>query len=520
MINAVGREIPEEVLKATGKEAFKGAYAYDNHEYKKAAPKAHAMMDPNRSKIVENIHEALVKCEIKDGMTISFHHHFREGDYVVNMVMDEIHKMGIKGITICASSLGKANDAIVPYIEDGTIVGIQSSGVRGKIGEAISTGKLRDIAIMRSHGGRVRAIESGEVHIDIAFIGAPTCDEYGNMRANGGKSDCGVLSYAMVDAQYADRVVAITDCLVPFPNIPASISMTQVDFVCVVDEIGNPAKIATGAAKPTTDVRKIMMADYCTQFVINTPYFKDGFSYQTGVGGASIASTISLGKIMEERGIKMGLGLGGITTPMCNLLAKGLIDKIVDTQDFDMGAIESIKTNPNHIEISASEYADPFNKGAYVNKLDFVILASLEVDVNFNCNVVVGSDGVITGAQGGHPDTAAGAKCTIVIAPLLQGRIPAICSEVTTVTTPGESIDVVITDYGIAINPRRQDLIEAMKGVDLPFKTIEELRDIAYSIVGEPEKVQFGDRVVGIIEARDGTIMDVVRQIKPYEFAD
>ena len=73
MINAVGREIPEEVLKATGKEAFKGAYAYDNHEYKKAAPKAHAMMDPNRSKIVENIHEALVKCEIKDGMTISFH---------------------------------------------------------------------------------------------------------------------------------------------------------------------------------------------------------------------------------------------------------------------------------------------------------------------------------------------------------------------------------------------------------------------------------------------------------------
>ena len=128
----------------------------------------------------------------------------------------------------------------------------------------------------------------------------------------------------MVDAQYADKVVAVTDCLVPFPNIPASISMVDVDYVCVVDEIGNPAKIATGAAKPTTDVRKIMMADYCTKFVVNTPYFKEGFSYQTGVGGASIASTISLGKIMEERGIHMGLGLGGITTPMCELLAKGL----------------------------------------------------------------------------------------------------------------------------------------------------------------------------------------------------
>ena len=113
-----------------------------------------------------------------------------------------------------------------------------------------------------------------------------------------------------------------------------------------------------------------------------------------------------------------------------------------------------------------------------VNKLDFVILAALEVDVHFNCNVVVDSNGMITGAQGGHPDTAAGAKCAIVIAPLLQGRTPAICTDVTTVTTPGESVDVVITDYGIAINPKRQDLIEAMKDVDLPFKTIEELRDI------------------------------------------
>ena len=262
MINAVGREIPEEVLKATGKEPFKGVYAYDNYEYTKAAPTVRTLNDPTRSKLVENIHDALVKCGIKDGMVLSFHHHFREGDYVVNMVMEEVHKMGIKDITICASSLGKAHDPIVPYIEDGTITGIQSSGVRGKIGEAISTGRLKNLAIMRSHGGRVRAIESGEVHIDIAFIGAPTCDEYGNMRANGGKSDCGVLSYAMVDAQYADKVVAVTDCLVPFPNIPASISMVDVDYVCVVDEIGNPAKIATGAAKPTTDVRKIMMADY------------------------------------------------------------------------------------------------------------------------------------------------------------------------------------------------------------------------------------------------------------------
>ena len=294
--------------------------------------------------------------------------------------------------------------------------------------------------------------------------------------------------------------------------------MINVDYVVEAEAIGNPEKIATGAAKPTTDQRKLLMAEYCTQFVVNTPYFKDGFSYQTGVGGASIASTISLTRIMKERGIRMRFGVGGLTKPMCDLLDEGLVDVLLDTQDFDLDAIESIKKHPNHYMISAGEYADPFNKGAVVNKLDFVILAALEVDVNFNCNVVMDSDGTITGAQGGHPDTAQGAKCAIVIAPLLQGRTPAICTDVTCVTTPGESVDVVITDYGIAINPKRTDLIEAMKDVDLPFKTIEELRDIAYSITGEPARVEFGDRVVGVIEARDGSIIDVVREKKPFEF--
>ena len=520
MINAVGRDIPEEILKQTGKEVFQGNYYKDGKPFKKAGPMVTPVMNHDHDKMVKDIHEALVKCHAHDGMTVSFHHHFRDGDLVVCMVMKEIQKMGLKDITISASSLGKAHDDLVPMIEDGTITNIESSGVRGKIGEAISYGKLKGLATMRSHGGRVRALVTGETHVDIAFIGAPTCDEYGNCRGIGGKTNCGVLSYSYVDGNQADYVVAVTDCLVPFPNYPAHISMTKVDYVCVVDQIGIPEKIATGAAKPTTDQRKLMMAEYCTQVVVNTPYFKDGFSYQTGVGGASIASTISLTKIMKERNIKMGFGVGGLTKPMCDLLDDGMVRILLETQDFDLDAVNNVK-NPNHHRISAGAYANPMNKGAFVNKLDYVILAALEVDTHFNCNVVVGSDGVITGAQGGHPDTAQGAKCTIVIAPLLQGRIPAICTDVTTVTTPGESVDIVVTDYGVAVNPTRPDLLEALQKADcVPLKTIEELRDIAYSIVGEPEKVQFGDRVVGIIEARDGTIMDVVREVKPFAFSE
>ena len=520
MINAVGRDIPEEILKQTGKEVFQGNYYKDGKPFNKAGPMVTPVMNHDHDKMVKDIHEALVKCNAHDGMTVSFHHHFRDGDLVVCMVMKEIQKMGLKNITISASSLGKAHDDLVPMIEDGTITNIESSGVRGKIGEAISHGKLKGLATMRSHGGRVRALVTGETHVDIAFIGAPTCDEYGNCRGIGGKTNCGVLSYSYVDGNQADYVVAITDCLVPFPNYPAHISMTKVDYVCVVDQIGIPEKIATGAAKPTTDQRKLMMAEYCTQVVANTPYFKDGFSYQTGVGGASIASTISLTEIMKERNIKMGFGVGGLTKPMCDLLDNGMVRVLLDTQDFDLDAVNNVK-NPNHHRISAGAYANPMNKGAFVNKLDYVILAALEVDTHFNCNVVVGSDGVITGAQGGHPDTAQGAKCTIVIAPLLQGRIPAICTDVTTVTTPGESVDIVVTDYGVAVNPARPDLLKALQDADcVPLKTIEELRDIAYSIVGEPEKVQFGDRVVGIIEARDGTIMDVVREVKPFTFRE
>lgn len=520
MKNAVGREIPEEILKLTGKEVFQGNNYKDGTEFHKQGPITKVVMNHDTSKLVSSIHEALVKCGAHNGMTLGFHHHFRDGDLVVNMVMEEVHKMGIKDVTICASSLGKAHDALVPMIEDGTITNIQSSGVRGKIGQAISEGKLKGLAIMRSHGGRVRAIQTGETTIDISFIGAPTCDDYGNCKGVGGKSDCGVLSYSFVDGNHANKVVAVTDCLVPFPNYPADINCTKVDYVCVVDQIGIPEKIATGAAKPTTDVRKLMMADYCTQVVVNTPYFKDGFSYQTGVGGASIASAASLGKIMKERGIHMGFAVGGMSKGMCDLLDEGLVGCLLDTQDFDTAAVESVR-RPNHHRISAGAYANPFNKGAFVNKLDYVILAALEVDTHFNCNVVVGSDGVITGAQGGHPDAAQGAKCTIVISPLLQGRIPAVCTDVTTVTTPGESVDVVVTDYGVAVNPARPDLLKALQDADcVPLKTIEELRDMAYKIAGEPQPVQFADRIVGIIEARDGTVMDVVRQIKPFEFQD
>ena len=168
MKNAVGREIPDEILKLTGKDVYRGTHHFDGTEFKKDGPITRVGINSDGSKLVDSIHDVLVKCGIKDGMRLGFHHHFRNGDKVLNLVMEEVHKMGIKDITLCASSLGAQNDPILPMIEDGTITNIESSGVRGSIGQAISEGKLKGLAIMRSHGGRVRAIESGEAHVDIS----------------------------------------------------------------------------------------------------------------------------------------------------------------------------------------------------------------------------------------------------------------------------------------------------------------------------------------------------------------
>ncbi len=515
MINAVKRDIPDYLLK-NGKEVYQGKCYMDGKYIQKASPKTRIYEKPQESKIVASIAEALKQCGAKDGMTFSFHHHLRNGDFVANMVMKAaVEELGLKDLTIAATSLGDANDQIADYIEQGKVIGIQTSGIRGRIGEVVSNGKLKTPAIIRSHGGRPRAIEAGEVHIDIAFIAAPTSDCMGNCRGIGGKSNCGSLGYAMMDAEYADKVVVVTDCLVDFPNYPASVKAIDVDAVVVVDSIGNPKKIASAAARISKNPRDLMMAENVAKVIAATPYFKDGFSFQTGVGGPSLAANLFLEKYMDERGIKMGWAIGGICGPMVELLKKGKVGKVIDVQDFDLDSVNSINQTPGHYEMSASQYANPANKGAFVNKLDFVVLAALEVDTDFNVNVLTGSDGILRGAPGGHPDTAAGSKCCIIVTPLTRGRMATVCKHVVTVTTPGDCVDVVVTDYGIAVNPARQDIIQWLDEAGIKHVSIQWLQEKAYSLVGTPDDLQWEDNVVAVLEARDGTILDVVRQIRP-----
>ena len=133
-----------------------------------------------KNKVVPSLAEAIRLTGLRDGMTISFHHHFRNGDYVVNMVVDEIAKMGIKNLTLAASSLTDIHAPLIEHIKNGVITHIETSGLRGKLAEEVSRGLMDFPIVFRSHGGRAAAIESGELHIDVAFLGAPSCDPYGN----------------------------------------------------------------------------------------------------------------------------------------------------------------------------------------------------------------------------------------------------------------------------------------------------------------------------------------------------
>ncbi len=437
-----------------------------------------------RRKLAASLEEAVRRSGLESGMTISFHHAFREGDKTINTVVDLLAGLGLRNLTLASSSLLSCNAPLIEHIRSGVISRIYTSGMRGKLADALSHGLMDEPVQIHSHGGRVHLMDSGELKVDVAFLGASAADEFGNANGTGGRSRCGSLGYAMVDADRANYVIVLAEDLVAFPCAPASIRQDQVDCVVKVDQIGDPSKISVGAARITSNPRELLIARYAADVLEHAGYFKDGFSIQTGSGASATAVTRFMEDRMRKAGIRAAFALGGITGSIVDLHKKGLIDKIIDTQSFDADAAESLRSNPGHIEISTNLYANPTSKAAYVDQMDMVILSALEIDLDFNVNVITGSDGVMRGASGGHSDVAAGANLSVVVAPLIRSRIPTVCEKVTTVVTPGECVGVLVTDHGIAVNPRRPDVAGKLKAAGLPLLSIEELHARAVAITG------------------------------------
>jgi citrate lyase subunit alpha/citrate CoA-transferase len=480
----------------------------------KAAPPLASCADfpADGNKVVKNLKTALKAAGLKDGMTISTHHHLRNGDFVANMLFDAVSEMGVKDTMWFPSASFPCHSHNIQHLDSGVIHHIEGS-MNGPLGEYCSRGKMRGLGVLRSHGGRYQAVQDGEVHIDIAVIAAPTSDAFGNSNGLTGPAACGLLGFALADSQYADKVIVVTDNLIPFPCIPWQIQGNYVDHVVVVERIGDREKIVSGTTQITRSPDRLLIAELTARFVREAGIMKEGFSFQAGAGGTALAFAIYLRDMMKEAGVKARFIRGGSTRYLVEMLEEGLTDYILDGQTFDLEGVRSIGENPDHVWTSPFTSYNYHGKGNFASMVDAVVLGATEVDINFNANVVTHSDGKLLHGIGGWQNCLF-AGCTILPIPSFRDRIPVLVDEVTTLCGPGELIDVIVTERGIAINPLRKDLLKAVKGSRLPIRDIRDIKtDVERICGGAPEKPRFEDRVVAAIKWVDGTVIDSVRQI-------
>jgi len=511
--NDAGRLVPDEV-NGQKQIPYMGVNKHkpNGNKYK---PPIRTCIDypPDGNKVVENLKSALKKSGLKDGMTISTHHHLRNGDVLTNMLFDTIKSMGIKNIRWFPSASFPVHSHLIKYLEDGTIHHIEGS-MNGPLGKFTTEGKMKGVGVLRSHGGRYQSVQDGEVHIDIAVIAAPTADPFGNATGDRGPSACGLIGFALVDSEYADKVIIVTDNLIPFPCVPWQIQGNNVDFVVKIDSLGDPSKIVSGTTQVTKSPDRLLIAEYVARFIDEAGIMKDGFSLQAGAGGTNLAFLLYLKEKMKRKGVKARFMRGGSTKYLVETLEEGLTDYILDGQTFDLEGVRSMRENVNHVNTSPFTSYNFHGKGNFASIVDVAVLGATEVDVNFNANVVTHSDGYLLHGIGGWQNCLY-SKCTILAIPTFRDRIPVIMDEVTTLCAPGELVDVIITERGIAINPLRKDLIKAVKGSSLPIKTIHELKDEVYEICGgSPQKPKLNkENVVAIIKWVDGTVIDSVFQV-------
>ncbi|MBE0567130.1 MAG: citrate lyase subunit alpha [Krumholzibacteria bacterium] len=511
--NAAGRMVPDAI---NGAQAvpYQGVGKF-RPSGRKAAPPIRTCSDypPDGNKVIESLKAALQRAGLRDGMTISTHHHLRNGDHVANAVFAAAAGLGVKDLVWFPSASFPVHEPQIGHLESGVLHHIEGS-MNGPLGDYCTAGRMRGMAVLRSHGGRWQAIQDGEIHIDIAVIAAPTADPFGNATGDRGPTACGLLGFALADSLYADHVIVVTDNLVPFPCIPWQIQGNNVDQVVVMDSIGDAAKIVSGTTQITKSPDRLLIAELTARFCDEAGIVQDGFSFQAGAGGTALSFALFLRDLMRERKIKARFVRGGSTQYLVDMLEEGLTDYILDGQTFDLEGVRSMRENPGHVNTSPFTSYNWHGKGNFASLLDVVVLGATEVDVDFNANVVTHSDGRLLHGIGGWQNCLA-SRCTILPVPSFRDRIPVLVDKVTTLCGPGELIDVIVTERGIAINPLRQDLLAKLRGSSLPVRDIRELKAEVEEIVGgPPAPPALGEKVVAAIKWVDGTVIDCVREVK------
>jgi len=509
--NAAGRLVP---TKVNGRESapFEGVGKH-RPTGRKAAPLIASCVDypADGDKRVGGLREALEKVGLADGMVVSTHHHLRNGDAVGNLIFDTAAVMGIKDLMWFPSASFPVHANQIAHLDAGVIHHIEGS-MNGPLGAYCSAGKMRGLGVLRSHGGRWQAIQDGEVHIDVAVIAAPAADAFGNGNGLSGPAACGLLGFALADSIYAEKVIVVTDNLVPFPCLPWQIQGNNVDAVVEVDSIGDPSQIVSGTTRLTQSPDRRRIAQLAAQFCAAAGIMREGFSFQAGAGGTTLAFAIYLSELMRAEKVTARFARGGSTQHMVEMLDEGLIEFILDGQTFDLDGVRSMRGDARHQDTSPFTSYNFHGKGNFASMVDVAVLGATEVDLEFNGNVVTHSDGRLLHGIGGWQNCLT-ARCAMLLVPSFRDRIPVIVDEVTTLCGPGELIDVVVTERGIAVNPRRQDLLDAVAGSNLPIRAIEDLKAELDRLCGVPAKPALSDQPVAAVKWVDGTVIDTVWRV-------
>jgi len=507
---------------------FSGAFNDESFASRIVGRKGASPIATGRSKVttLDTVMEV-----IEDGDTISYPHYYRLGDNGLKMVVDKLREHKKRDIKLYANAIFDNCD---PWLfeawKDGIITGVYGNVYR-KFGEHVTSGELLSwVGVGFSHGNRVRKLQTGEVHVKVAFGPVPIADVYGNSNGVMGKEEhwCGPLGLFSADAEFADYTCLLAGTVSEYMILPNEIPMAQVDFVVPVENPG----LAEGIGSGTLDLERIranefnrVIADNVTNVMRAAGCVKDNFGFQVG-SGAGLIVLDEIRKMLKEQKIVANFSIGGVTSMHVDMFNEGTMRYLWHGQLFEPSpkVIKSLLEDAGHKAIPTGEYASVANKECLVNMLDVAVLSALEVDVNFNVNTVC-ANGRIIGGIGGGQDVAAGADLTIMFLPLAQGKngkgFAKVVDKVYTRTTPGEVVDVVVTEEFVSVNPQSKStykdaILNNARDFGLNIVTIEDLYlrsiDKARGFGNIPPVAETTDEIVHAIEWRDGTLLDVIKK--------
>ncbi len=516
IINAIGREVPQ------GYRPFK---APDIDYIPKFMPEVFRG-NKTESKIRPSIREAIERCGLKDGDTISFHHGLRNGDRVMEFVLREIIAMGFRDLALAPTSLFPCQIPVVmDAINEGVITQIKGGSVRGDLGYLIARGGMKKLFETRSHSGRAADVETGQLEIDVAFCAVASSDRFGNCNGWRGKPNSmfGPLSFMVPDARFAKKgFVVITDNIISGVSPFLTIGMQQVTDVVEMDCIGDNHGLGSGetATADITPERLRALSNIVAVIkALDIKGRKPCVQLGSGVGLAAINH-------LAKEGILIDMMIGGVTEDLVAAANSGLVWQLYNGQCFDRVAAITMRAMWNvTTPMDMIHYGSPY-RCPVTGMLDVGLLGAIEVDRNFDVNVTTFSNGIPSKAIGGHTEVARGADVAIVQAPLNRKGNRIIREKVTTVSTPGRYfVDFVMTPDGMIVNDRptnakagrNLELKAKMEKAGVKFLSMEDAVAIADKRASEhPQPVEpvYGDKIVGVSKYLDGTILDSIYEVK------